>query len=57
MRCAGNVAAWERREMHWLENPKGRDHFEVLGIDSKIILKWTSGKKVRGCGLDSSDSG
>jgi len=23
---------------------KGRDHFEDVGIDGKIILKWTLGK-------------
>jgi len=24
----------------WLENLKGRDHSEDLGVDGKIILKW-----------------
>jgi hypothetical protein len=27
----------------WLENVKGRDHFEDLGEDRKIILKCTLG--------------
>jgi hypothetical protein len=39
----GGHVAWERREMHaifWLENVKGRDHLEDLGIDRKIILEW-----------------
>jgi hypothetical protein len=25
----------------WLENVKGRDHFEDFGIGRKIILHWT----------------
>jgi len=32
-----------RREMHaefWWENPKEREHFEDLGADARIILKW-----------------
>jgi hypothetical protein len=35
------------KEMHtrfWLENLKGRDHSEDLGIDGKIILEWILGK-------------
>jgi hypothetical protein len=24
----------------WLENRKGRDYAEVLGIDGRIILEW-----------------
>jgi len=28
----------------WLENLKGRDHLEDLGVDGNIILKWTLGK-------------
>jgi hypothetical protein len=28
-----------------LENLKGRDHSEYLGIDGKIILEWILGKK------------
>jgi hypothetical protein len=27
-----------------LENLKGRDHSEDLGVDGKIILEWTLGK-------------
>jgi hypothetical protein len=28
----------------WLENPKGRDHSEDLGVDGRIILEWILGK-------------
>jgi hypothetical protein len=40
-RWSGHVAAWERLEMRTvflLENLKGRDHLEDLGVDVKIIL-------------------
>jgi hypothetical protein len=30
----------------WLENLKGRDHSEDLGVDGKIILEWILGKWV-----------
>jgi hypothetical protein len=30
--------------MFWFENPKGRDHFEDLGVDGKIILECILGK-------------
>jgi hypothetical protein len=37
----------------WLENLKGGDHSEELGIDGKIILEWIlekqSGKVWTGC--------
>jgi hypothetical protein len=33
-----------RDEIFWLENLKGRDHSEDLGIDGKIILQWILGK-------------
>jgi len=32
---------------------KGKDHFEDIGVDGRIILKW----KERGCGLVSCGSG
>jgi hypothetical protein len=37
----------------WLENLKGRDHLEDLGINGKI-LEWMLEEYVRRCGLDSS---
>jgi hypothetical protein len=40
----------------WLENLKGIDHLEDLGVDKKITLKWILGNRVGGCGLDSSGS-
>jgi hypothetical protein len=39
--------AWKRGEMHtklWVENVKGRDNSEDLGIDETVILEWISGK-------------
>jgi hypothetical protein len=42
----GACSTWERCEMHtkfWLENLKGRNHLEELGID-KNILEWILGK-------------
>jgi hypothetical protein len=41
--------ASERWEMHTkflLENLKGRDHMEDLGIDRRIILEWILKKQV-----------
>jgi hypothetical protein len=35
----------------WLENLKGRDHLEYLGVGGRIILEWILGV-VRRCGLD-----
>jgi hypothetical protein len=29
----------------WLENLKGRDHSEDLGVDGKIILEWILGEQ------------
>jgi hypothetical protein len=28
----------------WSRNMKGRDHFEDIGVDVKIILEWILGK-------------
>jgi hypothetical protein len=41
MRWAEHVPRMEKREMltkFLSENPKGRDHFEDLGVNGKIIL-------------------
>jgi hypothetical protein len=38
----------------WLENLKGRNHSEDLGVDERIILE---GNNVGRCGLGSSGSG
>jgi hypothetical protein len=39
----------ERREAtrFWWGNPRERDHFEDMGIDWRIILKWTFKKWCR----------
>jgi hypothetical protein len=46
MGCMGHVAHMEelRNLIFWLENLKGIDHSEDLGIDGKIILEWILGK-------------
>jgi hypothetical protein len=37
MRWLGYVACMGEMKF-WSENPKGRDHFEDLGLDGRIIL-------------------
>jgi hypothetical protein len=37
----------------WLEDLKRRDHLEDLGVDGRIILKWTWANKVAVSRLDS----
>jgi hypothetical protein len=47
MRWVGHVAHMgEMRNAYkiWLENLKGRDHLEDLGVDGRIILEWILGK-------------
>jgi len=29
----------------WVENLKGRDHLEDLGVDGRIILEWLLGRE------------
>jgi hypothetical protein len=38
------------RTKFWLENLKGRDHSQDLGIDGRI-LKVSQGNSLGGCGL------
>jgi hypothetical protein len=47
IRWAEHVACMGRGEVFtgfWLGGPKLRDHFEDLGVDGRIILKWTLGR-------------
>jgi hypothetical protein len=47
MRWAGHVARMGRGEVFtgfWVGGPKARDHWEDLGVDEKIILRWTLGR-------------
>jgi hypothetical protein len=40
--------AWERGEVFrgfWLGSPKGRDHWEDLGVGGRITLKWILGRQ------------
>jgi hypothetical protein len=47
-RWAGHVARMGRGEVFtgfWLGGPKGRDHWENLGVGGSITLRWTLGIK------------
>jgi hypothetical protein len=45
MRWAGHVARMgEVFTGFWLGGPKGRDHWEDLGVGGRITLRWTSGR-------------
>jgi hypothetical protein len=42
MRWAGHVTrTGEGRGVFWLGVPKGRDHWEDLGVGGRITLRWT----------------
>jgi hypothetical protein len=41
----------------WLESPKERDHLKDQDVDGKMGSKWTLGRLVGGCGVDSAGSG
>jgi hypothetical protein len=58
MRWAGHAAriSERRNTKFWLENLKGRDHLEDLGVDKRIILKCILENRVRCCGLVSCGS-
>jgi hypothetical protein len=48
MRLAGRVARMGEGEVFtgfWLGGPKGRDHWEDLGVGGRITLSWTLGRK------------
>jgi hypothetical protein len=47
MRWAGHVARMGRGKVFkgfWLGDPKARDHWEDLGVDGKMTLRWTLGR-------------
>jgi hypothetical protein len=48
LRWAGHVARMGRGEIFtglWWESPKGRDHWEDLGVGVRITLSWTLGRQ------------
>jgi hypothetical protein len=48
MRWVGHVARMGRGEVFtglWLGGPKGRDHWQDLGVGGKITLRWTLGRQ------------
>jgi hypothetical protein len=52
--------AWERGETctgFWWESPKEKDHLKDQGVDERMGSKWTLGRLVGGCGVDSAGSG
>jgi len=52
--------AWKRGEVFtgfWLGCPKVTDDWENLGVDGRITLRWTLGRKDRWGELDSAGSG
>ena len=54
MEWAGHEACTRRREVYagfWCWNPRKRDHLEDLGVDGRIILRWTFRKWLVG-GMD-----
>jgi len=47
IRWAGHVARMEKVDVFiefWLGGPKGREHWEDLGIGGRITLTWTLGR-------------
>jgi hypothetical protein len=40
----GRMREWRGVYRIWLECPKGRDHWEDLGVGGKITLRWTLGR-------------
>jgi len=46
MRWVGKVGCIERLQMHILliGKPEGKDHWEDLDVDERLILEWILGK-------------
>jgi hypothetical protein len=40
VKCSQHGRMRNAYTVFWLENLKGRDHLEDLGVDGKIILEW-----------------
>jgi hypothetical protein len=56
MRCAGHVARMgEGRNVYrfWWESPRDKDHLKDQDVGGKMGSKWTLGRLVGGCGVDS----
>jgi hypothetical protein len=51
--------AWEKGGTYtglWWESPKRKDHVEDQSVDARIGSRWTLGRLVGGCGVDSPGS-
>jgi hypothetical protein len=44
-RTCGTCERGEVFIVFWLEGPKGRDHWEDLGVSGRITLRWTLGRQ------------
>jgi hypothetical protein len=56
MRWAGHVTRMgEGRKVYrvWWESPKEKDHLKDKSVDGRMGSKWTLGRSVGGCGVDS----
>jgi hypothetical protein len=52
--------AWRSGETcigFWWESAKEKDHLKDQDVDGRVGSKWTLGKLVGGCGVDSPGSG
>jgi hypothetical protein len=60
MRRAGHVASMgEGRKVYrvLVGKPEGKNHLKDQGVDGRMGSKWTLGRLVGGCGVDSPGSG
>jgi hypothetical protein len=60
MRWAGHVARMgEGRNVYrgLVGKPEGKDHLKNQGVDGRMGSKWTLGRLVGGCGVDSPGTG